>query len=262
MTNSSSFDLQHSFVLTYGSITHWVYFDGDGPAVILMHELPGMTPACLRVAARIKHCGFKVYVPLFFGHPGQYSIVSGIFSTVLCVRHEFNVFTSNGSSPIAEWLRVLCRNADAECGNRGVGLIGMCLTGNAVLSVMLEPSVRVPVMCEPALPFFHKAALGVPDLDIQGAQVRAVQCPILAFRFSTDSKCPQERFVTLRNAFGPNISTTEIPTGPGNPFNIPQNAHSVITGDYPNQDDPNHPVQKAFDEILLRFKCHLGGFTE
>jgi len=28
----------------------------------------------------------------------------------------------------------------------------MCLTGNLVLSVMLDESVPVPVMCEPAVP--------------------------------------------------------------------------------------------------------------
>jgi hypothetical protein len=146
---------------------------------------------------------------------------------------------------------------DANCGNRGVGLIGMCLTGNIVLSVMLEPAVRVPVMCEPALPFFHNAALGVPDADVGQAKLRAAKFPILAFRFETDNKCPKERFNTLRSTFGDNIRTVEIPTGPENPFNIPKNAHSVLTGDYPDQDNPNHPVQHAFDEILLRFKRGL-----
>jgi dienelactone hydrolase len=247
-------DLKNKFPFTHGSITHDVYFEGDGPAVVLMHELPGMSPGCLRAAEKIANAGFKVYLPLFFGHPGQYSVADGVFSTVFCVRHEFDIFTSNGHSPIADWLRELCRKVDADCGNRGVGLIGMCLTGNVVLSVMLEPAVRVPVMCEPALPFFHAAALGVPEADVQQAKVRAVDAPILAYRFETDTKCPKQRFATLRATFGNNIATTEIPTGPENPFDIPKGAHSVLTGDYPHQDDPNHPVQHAFDEILLRFK--------
>jgi len=231
---------KNKFSLSHGSITHDVFFEGEGPAVILMHELPGMTPGCLRAADRIIESGFKVFLPLFFGHPNEYSVVDGIFSTVLCIRHEFDIFTSNGTSPIAEWLRELCRMVDANCGNRGVGLIGMCLTGNIVLSVMLEPAVRVPVMCEPALPFFHKAALGVPDADVGQAKLRAAKFPILAFRFETDNKCPKERFNTLRSTFGDNIRTVEIPTG-----------------DYPDQDNPNHPVQHAFDEILLRFKRGL-----
>jgi dienelactone hydrolase len=250
-------DLNDKFELSHGSITHEVYFEGDGPAVVLMHELPGMTPGCLRAAKRIVECGFKVYLPLFFGHPNDYSISDGLFSTVFCIRHEFNVFTSNGVSPIAEWLRELCRRVYADCGNRGVGLIGMCLTGNVVLSVMLEPTVRVPVMCEPALPFFHKSALGVPEEDLAMAKLRAASNPILAFRFESDNKCPKERFRTLREAFGENIRTVEIPTGPDNPFDIPKNAHSVLTGDYPDQENPNHPVQHAFDEILMHFRREL-----
>jgi dienelactone hydrolase len=248
-----TFDIKNRFPFAHGGITHEVYVDGDGPAVIVMHELPGMTPSCLRLADRIMQNRFRVYLPLFFGHPSEYSVVNGVLSTVLCIRHEFNVFTSNGHSPIADWLCALCRRANAECGQRGVGLIGMCLTGNVVLSVLLEPSVRVPVMCEPALPFFHKAALGVPDGDIEQAKQRAVDCPILAYRFVTDKKCPKERFVTLRNTFCDDIKLVEIPTGPLNPFDIPSNAHSVLTGDYPHQDDPNHPVQHVLDEILSRF---------
>lgn len=251
--------LKDKFTLTHGAITHDVYTIGEGPAVVLMHELPGMTPGCLRAASRIVECGFKVYLPLFFGHPNEYSVTDGLFSTVLCIHHEFNVFTSNGNSPVAGWLRKLCRMADSQCGNRGVGLIGMCLTGSIVLSVMLEACVRVPVMCEPALPFLHKTALGVPEADIEKAQLRAVQSPILAFRFETDKKSPKERFDTLRCTFGRNIDTVEIPTGSDNPFNIPQNAHSVLTGNYADQDDPNHPVQHALDEILLRFKKGLVG---
>ena len=36
-----------------------------------MHELPGMTPPCLKLAARIRDAGFTVYLPLFFGRPGR-----------------------------------------------------------------------------------------------------------------------------------------------------------------------------------------------
>src|SRR5271155_3075191 len=185
-------ELKNKFTLHHGSITHDVYTEGAGPAVVLMHELPGMSPGCLRAAERIVNCGFKVYLPLFFGHPNQYSVADGVLSTVFCVRHEFNVFTSAGKSPIADWLRELCRLADAQCGQSGVGLIGMCLTGSVVLSVMLEPSVRVPVMCEPALPFFHKSALGVPQEDVEQAKLKAVTSPILAFRFETDKISPKE----------------------------------------------------------------------
>jgi dienelactone hydrolase len=215
-----------------------------------------MTPACLAVAARIVQWGFKVYLPLFFGRPNEVIGPLGYAGALFCVRHEFNLLTRNGDSPIAEWLRELCRRADKESGQRGIGLIGMCLTGNIVLSVMLEPAVRVPVMCEPALPFGHADALGIPEMDISSAKGMAVKAPIMAYRFSTDKKCPAERFNTLRKEFGSNIQTCEIETLT-QPFNIPRDAHSVLTGDYPEMDDPNHPVNHAFDEILSRFRVSL-----
>lgn len=265
MTAPLPLDLRDKFTLHHGSITHDVYRVGEGPAVVLMHELPGMTTGCLRAAKRIVDSGFRVYLPLFFLHPGTrddaLSVIEAALSPTLCIRHEFNLFAANGHSRITGWLRKLCTVADAECGNRGVGLIGMCLTGNIVLSVMLDPSVRAPVMCEPAIPLLHKSALGVPRKDIDNAVTRAAYSPILAFRFTTDTKCPPERFATLRCTFGRNIATTEIPTGPSHPFNIPDGSHSVLSGDYPCQDDPNHPVQHAFDQILLRFKTSLTART-
>jgi len=237
-------------------IFHDVYFNGSGPPVVLMHELPGVTVGCLRVSQQIIDEGFTVYLPLFFGQPERTQTVRNLISTI-CIRREFNIFTSNGSSPIAAWLRDFCRKVSAENGRSGVGLIGMCFTGNVVLSVMLEPAVRATAICEPALPFFHKAALGVPEQDLIAAQPRAQQNPILAYRFSDDNKCPRERFDTLRNTFGSGIKTVEFPSQPGNPFRLPQSAHSVLTNEFPGYQDPNHPTQRALSEILANFKINL-----
>ena len=82
----------------------------------------------------------------------------------------------------------------------------MCLTGNLVLSVMLDESVLVPVMCEPAVPIFasteeQKAALGVPDDDVRKAVQRAQNVQVLGFRFATDKQCPAQRFKTLERPF-------------------------------------------------------------
>ena len=48
-----------------------VYHAGKGPAVLVMHELPGLTPACISLAEDIAAAGFTVYLPLLFGRPGQ-----------------------------------------------------------------------------------------------------------------------------------------------------------------------------------------------
>jgi dienelactone hydrolase len=252
------FDDGHRISFTHAGITHDVYFEGDGPGVLLLHEIDGMTPAFCRVAMRIADCGFTVFAPLIFGRPNQHiSTVRGFF-TVLCVRHEFDLFHSEAGSAITPWLRALCVEIDELTGHHGVGVIGMCLTGNVVLSLMVEPSVRVPVLCEPALPFDDKSALGVPKADLDIAVGRSKMTPILAYRFSEDKICPHERFVTLRCMFPPEgLKATEIASGPGSPFDIPADAHPVLTGDYPNQWDPNHPVQHVLDEILSRLRARL-----
>lgn len=237
------------------SIEHDVYTFGEGPPVILMHELTGMTPQFMALAARIASQGFRVYLPHFFGKVNNHDVPRGLF---YCLRDEFNVWTSNGDSRIANWLRALCTRADAEGGGGGVGVIGLCFSGNIVMSAMVLDSVRLGVMSEPALPFFHKAALGVPEADLERAKARAQVFPMLAYRFSSDTKCTHERFQTLADTFGPGIRLKEIPTGVA-PWHIPDRRHSVLTDDsIPNISDPDHPVQHVIEEILseLRLRLH------
>lgn len=252
-------DPNDSFSQTLDEITHTVYRLGpkNRPGVLLIHELPGMTPRCIDLADLIAQEGFRIYLPLLFGKPGGNSPVKAI-----CVRKEINFFSANGASKLSPWLRALCRRIYEECGGNGVGVIGMCMTGSIVLSVMLEPRVLVPVMSQPALPLplifgreEKQAALGVPDQDVLAAQQKATTCPILGYRFVTDTKCPAERFQTLRSKFGANFLGTEIPTGPNNPGNIPNGAHSVLTEYFVNE--PNHPTRKALDQILAQFKARL-----
>jgi dienelactone hydrolase len=236
-------------------ITHHVYTCGEGPAVVLMHELTGMTDLFLKLARRIADAGYRVYLPHFFGPVDAYDIPAGV---LYCLRNEFNVLFSNGKSRITSWLLALCEKADAECGHHGVGVIGLCLTGNIVMSAMVHPSVRLGVMSEPALPFIHKAALGIPESDIERAKRRALVYPMLGYRFSTDTKCTHAKFQTMQDTFGAGIRLTEIATGVA-PWNIPNKSHSVLTQHYDKMEDPNHPVQHAIDEILTELRLRLHG---
>jgi len=257
-------DGDHRFVFRHEGITHPVFRDGTGPGVLVMHELPGMTDRCLQLADRLIGQGFSAYLPLFFGEPGMESVARGLTQTaLLCLRAELNSLTTNGPSKIAVWLRALCRKMLNECGGRGVGVIGMCLTGNLVLSVMLDESVLVPVMCEPAVPIApltaaRKAALGVPDEDARKAAERAQHVQVLGFRFATDSRSPEERFRTLEQLFGRCFKGTRIPTGPDNPGNIPPDSHSVLTGRF-DYDDVDHPARKALDEVIAQLHTLRGG---
>ena len=248
-------DFDKWFPLTEPStkITHRVITAGHGPPVVLMHEITGMTPLFLNLARRIVDHGYRVYLPHFFGPLDKRDTAAGL---LFCLRHEFKVFSSHGDSPIAAWLHLLCDRASTECGNHPVGVIGLCLTGNIVMSALAHPAVSLGVMCEPALPFFNGSALGVSDSTVSQIKPKLLVSPMLAYRFTTDRKCPPERFQTLRSTFQQGVRTCEIPTET-EPWMIPKCSHSVLTGGYPGETDPNHPVQHALDEILAELSKRL-----
>jgi len=239
--------------------SHHVFLKGSGPAVVVIHELPGMTPACIGLGEEIARSGFSAYLPLLFGEPGDNAPVR--FCIELCIRREIYLFSKNGGSPIVSWLRALCHRAKQECGGPGVGVIGLCLTGNFAISLMADDAVLAPVASEPALPLFaltesRRAALAVTQTELAGAVQRcAAGQPIMALRFSGDAISPAERFAALRSAFGPQFNGIEIDSSPGNPWGIRPGAHSVLTSDF--KDEAGHPTRKARDEVIGFLKDRL-----
>lgn len=251
------------FSFTHNSITHPVYFKGTGAAVVVMHELPGLNPDCLDFARRIADAGFSVFLPLLFGQPNvPFSIPTTLtYAAQICISREIYCFAKHRSSPITDWLRALCREANARCNSQGVGVVGMCLSGGFVLSLMADEVVMAPVISQPAHPFgltaAHRAALGVSPDDLEQAKARAAQgiCPI-AYRFSEDKVCTRARFDTLRREFGDTIELHEIDSSNGNPYGNPPFAHSVFTVHF--VDRANHPTRQALDRVLEFFKQRLG----
>jgi dienelactone hydrolase len=261
-----------------GSTSRLVYRKGKGPAVILMHELPGMIPECVDLARRIADAGFTVYLPLLFGQPDKSISFPKMvaYAVQLCISQEFYCFAKHRSSPITDWLRALCRKAHQDCGSKGVGVIGMCLTGGFVLSLMADDSVIAPVISQPALPFgltaSHKAALGISPEDLEVTKSRAKKgVPLLALRYSEDAISPPEKFKTLRHEFGDTseiienspelcwkrgtaLETIEINSKPNNPFDIPQNSHAVLSLGYRGT---NHPGNRVFQRVIefLQDQC-------
>ena len=130
-----------------------VHVAGSGPAVIVMTEMPGISPQVARFSRWVRDAGFTVYMPSLFGRDGAIPDVEearAVFRRA-CVSAEFRAFAANASSPVTQWLRALARLAHGECGGPGVGAIGMCFTGNFALTMMLESAVLAPVLCQPTL---------------------------------------------------------------------------------------------------------------
>jgi dienelactone hydrolase len=252
-----------SFSFTHDGKTRTVYQRGSGPGVVVMHEVPGITPPVAAFARRVADDGFSVYVPHLFGTPGKAETLPYALASMLrcCVSREFKVLAANESSPITDWLRALCRHAHAQCGGPGVGAIGMCMTGNFALALMVDPCVMAPVLSQPSLPAGSSPAkregLHLSPADLEVVKRRAAEgVGVLALRFSGDPLCRAERFERLRRELGDGVETIEIDSGPANPHGLPKKAHSVVTRELVDRE--GHPTHAALQRMLGFFRERLG----
>ncbi len=248
--------------LTFEGKPKTVYRMGDGPAVIIMHEIPGITPEVAGFAQRVADAGFSVYMPHLFGTPGRPQTTPYIFGSLfrVCISKEFTAFARNQSSPVTTWLRALCRHAHDECGGKGVGALGMCFTGGFALALMVDETVMAPVLSQPANPLALtkglRSAIDLSEEDMAVVKERtAAGCSVLGLRFTEDSSVGDERFAFLRQELGDGFMAIEIDSSPENLYGSPQNAHSVRTTDF--VDEPGHPTRDAFDQVLALFDERL-----
>ena len=59
-----------TFTFTHADRERTVYRKGEGPAVLVMHEVPGISAEVLRFARRVADAGFTVFMPHLFGPVG------------------------------------------------------------------------------------------------------------------------------------------------------------------------------------------------
>jgi dienelactone hydrolase len=243
-----------------------VHVAGAGPAVIVMTEMPGISPHVARFARWVRDAGFTVYMPSLFGRDGAIpSAEEG--AAVLqraCVSAEFRALAVNESSPVTKWLRSLARFAHEECGGPGVGAIGMCFTGNFALTMMLERSMLAPVLSQPSLPLDDPAGIEIAPDEIKAVRERLERddLTVMAYRFEGDKFCMAQRFAAYADALGDRFIGRVLPDSAANtdtaPFfsryvNCP---HSVVTAHL--IDEAGQPTVAARDEILSFFGRRLG----
>jgi len=247
---------------THDGLSRQVFRAGTGPAVIVIHEVPGLHPEVIAFGRRVVDAGFTVFMPSLFGTPGREFGWGYTFQTMprVCLAREFTTFALDRTSPITGWLRRLAADAHTECGGPGVGAVGMCFTGGFALGMMVDDTMLAPVLSQPSLPFpvsaKHKAAVGISDADFERVKDRAAQgACALGLRFSADPAVPPERFETLRRELGDGFIAVEIDSSRGNPHGIKRFAHSVLTLDL--VDEPGHPTRGALDRVLAFLKERL-----
>ena len=249
---------------SYGGKSRQVYRRGDGPAVIVIAEIPGITPEVIGFADRVVDIGCSVVLPHLFGRPEAPMSPATLARTIppLCVSREFRAWACGRTSPVIGWLRALARREHERCGGPGVGAVGMCFTGGFALAMMVDPSVAAPVLSQPSLPLpisrRRRRDLHIEPSDLAAVKQRFASEPdlcLIGLRFTDDIACPPERFEHLRQELGDDFVSIEIDSSPGNPHGIDRRAHSVLTEHL--VDEPGHPTRAALDEVLDLFRRRL-----
>lgn len=257
---------------SHGGVTRDTYRRGDGPAVIVMAELPGITPNVAGFARRVASIGCTAVMPQLFGQPGRDPAPEahgrlGTLSTFVrgavpaCVSREFTVWATGRSSPVVTWLRALAADEHRRCGGPGVGAIGMCFTGGFALAMATDDRLVAPVLSQPSLPFAvgrrRKATVDTSAEDLEVVKRRCAaedDFEVLGLRFRGDRFVPQERFGFLREQLGDSFVAVELDDEDANP-DVPMAPHSVLTEHL--VDEPGEPTRAALDQVLELFRSRL-----
>lgn len=213
---------------TAARLTRDTYRKGVGPVVVVVHEIPGITPAVERFANDVVAAGFTVVMPDLVGTPGREVSGHYLASSMLkvCISREFTNMALQKTSPIISWLRALARSLHQEVGGKGVGAVGMCFSGGFALGMMVDDIMVAPVLSQPSLPFAVGKARAAdlnlsPDDAVVIAERAAQGCEVLGLRFDKD-KLVGDRFSALRTLLGDAFIAVEIPS------QSPKD-HSVLT---------------------------------
>ena len=213
---------------TAAGLTRDVYRKGSGPLVVVVHEVPGITPKVIAFAEEVVAQGFSVSMPSLVGTPGRGFSNGYAMSSLLkvCVAREFTSLAVGRTSPVISFLRALAKNDHAQAGGRGVGAVGMCFSGGFALGMMLDDIMVAPVLSQPSLPF-PLGARRARDLNLSPDDAEVISrraaagCQVLGLRYDGD-RLVGDRFSALRDLLGDAFVAVELPSSK-------PSDHSVLT---------------------------------
>ncbi|WP_327372721.1 dienelactone hydrolase family protein [Streptomyces sp. NBC_01216] len=258
---------------THGGVTHRVLRRGSGPAVIVLAEIPGITPKVLQFAERVASTGCTAVLPVLFGTPGRdpdpaahgWASAARVTASALwrvCVSREFTLLATGRSSRVVSWLRALAAAEHERCGGPGVGAVGMCLTGGFALAMATDERLLAPVLSQPSLPLACTPGraggidISPRDLAVVRGRCERRELRVLGLRFRSDRLVPYDRFAFLRRELGDAFVAVELPDEAAAPeARLPP--HSVLTEHL--VDAPGQPTREALDMVLELFRTRLLG---
>jgi dienelactone hydrolase len=230
----------------------------EAPVVLVCHEVPGPTPAFLGFLRHLRAEGFRVVTPHLVGELGRPLDPGHLAGTLgrLCIAREFRLLAADAESPIASWLRALATEAGTRWGVTRLGAVGLCLTGNFALGLLLNPLVVRAVAGQPALPLplTPRLARGLHLTPVDTATIAARladpddPAAALALRFTGDPLCPRARFEALGEAFPTGLTRIELDAALRNPHGHRRLAHATLTVDL--DPTPGSPTANARDRVV------------
>ena len=270
MADDDLHDFEHD-TFTHDRVTRTIYRTGSGPAVIVIAEMPGITPKVLDFARKVASIGCTAVLPHLFGEPGydpdpathgQGASTAYMLRSITpaCISKEFTVLATGRTSPVVDWLRALAANEHERCGGPGVGAVGMCFTGGYALAMATDQRLLAPVLSQPSVPFPITAKqrrtidISPEDLAIVKQRCETEGLEVLGLRFCGDRLVPASRFEFLRRELGDAFIAVELEDSTANPASVFP-PHSVLTEHL--IDEPGQPTREALDRVLELFRSRL-----
>lgn len=256
--------------------TRDVYRKGTGPAVIVITEMPGISPMVLGFADRVVALGCSAVLPDLYGKAGRDPVGGKLLPNLGyivgslakgCISRDFSTWALGTTSPIASWLRALARAEHARCGGPGVGAVGMCFSGGFALAMATDPSVVAPVLSQPSLPIAvgnrgkraNTVDVSDADLEVVAQRCSAEGMRAIGLRFDGDLMSPAGRFSFLSERLGDGFVGIELNQADGHPDALDDPLlsahHSVLTTSL--VDEPREPTRVALDSVLDLFREKL-----
>ena len=261
----------HRDFFTHDDVSRVIFRNGTGPAVIVLSEIPGITPLVADFARRVCGIGCTAVVPHLFGTPGRdvdpsstsrlSTVAYGLSSLIpVCISREFTTFATGRTSPVVSWLRALAAREHERCGGPGVGAVGMCITGGFALAMATDDRMLAPVLSQPSMPVplgrkrAHNIDISPDDLRTVKARCANDGLEVLGLRFKGDRLVGGSRFDFLREQLGDAFVAVELDGADANPA-AAMPPHSVLTEHL--IDEPGQPTRAALDQVLALFRSRL-----